>query len=45
MKAGEVRSAGSDHFGAGNVTFVKVYDAGYVDLSTEGHVLKQAPDI
>lgn len=30
--AGEVRSAGGDGFTAGNVTFVNVYEAGYVFL-------------
>ena len=30
--AGEVRSAGGDGFTAGNVTFVQVYEAGYVML-------------
>lgn len=28
--AGEVRSAGGDGFTAGNVTFINVYEAGYV---------------
>jgi cathepsin A (carboxypeptidase C) len=28
--AGEVRSAGGSGFGAGNVTFVNVYEAGFV---------------
>ena len=28
--AGEVRAAGGSGFGAGNVTFVNVYEAGYV---------------
>ena len=28
--AGTVRSAGGDGFSAGNVTFVQVYEAGYV---------------
>ena len=28
--AGEVRAAGGDGFTAGNVTFVQVYEAGYV---------------
>jgi hypothetical protein len=30
--AGEVRSAGGSGFGAGNVTFVNVYEAGFVFL-------------
>jgi hypothetical protein len=28
--AGEVRSAGGNGFGAGNVTFVNIYEAGFV---------------
>ena len=30
LVAGEVRTAGGKGFSAGNVTFVQVYDAGYV---------------
>lgn len=32
--AGEVRSAGGSGFTAGNVTFVNVYEAGYVVILT-----------
>lgn len=37
--AGEVRSAGGDGFTAGNVTFVQVYEAGYVLFAITTNIL------
>lgn len=37
--AGRVRSAGGDGFTAGNVTFVEVFDAGYMLLAVNPTML------